>query len=306
MIIDHTPEDDGSCMHLAYVGKANRPSQRWKAHLRSASSNNPKSYISRAMKLRGIQNFEFFVVSETQTEDEAYELERKLIHELRTYVGYDDCAGYNLTLGGEGVDSEVMKKIMRDCWADPEFYEKRSLSNKNRWKDPLERQRHSEKLRLVSDLREVRENRSKAMKNRWLDESYRSHMSSLCQERWKNADFRLSTTQKISAAKSTPEERDRLSKRNSDHWAKMSPEQRKTVLDKMQLGRLRSRKIKEKVLKEPKAFGPSAEIASMTWKNDEVRKRRIEGMKRAWITRREKDAASKVHVKVDEEGHGPR
>lgn len=81
-----------------YVGKANDPVGRWRDHLKVVRNpDNPGLVIHQAMRKHGIENFEFKVVVECMSEDEAFDVERRLIREWSTMDH-----GYNLNEGGEG------------------------------------------------------------------------------------------------------------------------------------------------------------------------------------------------------------
>ena len=54
------------------------------------------------MNKYGVDNFSFQVIDEENNSDKLCELEKYYIEKYRTYVGFDDCNGYNATLGGDG------------------------------------------------------------------------------------------------------------------------------------------------------------------------------------------------------------
>ena len=61
-----------------------------------------KSAFAKALHKYGWENFTHEILFEGLTEAEAKQKERELITKYRTYVGFKDCAGYNMTLGGDG------------------------------------------------------------------------------------------------------------------------------------------------------------------------------------------------------------
>jgi len=93
-----------------YVGKTIIGVEyRWKKHL--VDSFNDKlyaynSYFHRAIRKHGVENFEFeeiyFDSTHTMTVDDLNYYEKYFINKYRTFIGFDDCKGYNMTLGGEG------------------------------------------------------------------------------------------------------------------------------------------------------------------------------------------------------------
>lgn len=97
-----------------YVGQSNNYKKRWSAHRRSArslwleknsASNSCIQVVHRAMAKHGIENFEFQVIEEWDTPEEADEAECFWIGFLRAQ---DPACGYNSTPGGrKGVGSGV-------------------------------------------------------------------------------------------------------------------------------------------------------------------------------------------------------
>ena len=88
-----------------YVGKTEHinPEDRWKEHLQDYQRERcEKRPLYEAMNKYGIEHFHFEVIEETKTEEESCSRERYWINELRTYIGFKDCNGYNATLGGDG------------------------------------------------------------------------------------------------------------------------------------------------------------------------------------------------------------
>ena len=85
-----------------YIGKTEYvdPLKRWKEHLKDCQKlKNEKRPLYDAMNKYGIEHFHFEVIEET---DNTIEREKYWINQLRTYIGFDDCNGYNATLGGDG------------------------------------------------------------------------------------------------------------------------------------------------------------------------------------------------------------
>lgn len=85
-----------------YIGKTelSDPECRWKEHLRDYKRiKNEKRPLYEAMNKYGVENFYFEIIEET---DNTEEREKYWINELRTYIGFKDCNGYNATLGGDG------------------------------------------------------------------------------------------------------------------------------------------------------------------------------------------------------------
>lgn len=88
-----------------YVGKTEHinPEDRWKEHLQDYQKERcEKRPLYEAMNKYGVEHFHFEVIEETKNEEESCTREQYWINELRTYIGFCDCNGYNATLGGDG------------------------------------------------------------------------------------------------------------------------------------------------------------------------------------------------------------
>ena len=94
-----------------YVGQARDIYYRWSQHksnLRSNSHENAK--LQNSWNLHGENAFEFSVIEEC-SKDKLDEREIFWILELNTYVGFEVCNGYNLTLGGAG--TKIIHEVLQ-------------------------------------------------------------------------------------------------------------------------------------------------------------------------------------------------
>lgn len=85
-----------------YIGKTEyaNPEKRWEEHLRSCRRKDCKKRpLYLAMNKYGIEHFHFEIIEETECPEER---EQYWIKKFHTYVGFEDCNGYNATLGGDG------------------------------------------------------------------------------------------------------------------------------------------------------------------------------------------------------------
>lgn len=88
-----------------YIGKTEHsdPHRRWREHTKQYTlkrcENRP---LYSAMNKYGIDNFKFDIIEQSENGQYLCEREQYYINLYRTYVGYDDCNGYNLTIGGDG------------------------------------------------------------------------------------------------------------------------------------------------------------------------------------------------------------
>lgn len=110
-----------------------------------------------AIQKYGWDNFDHNVLFSGLTHDEACEIEKKLIRELKTY---DPEIGYNIASGGDGFDSDTMLRrwkdethknnminAMREAWKDPGKRKRRSESAKTRWSNKEFKEATMEKVR---------------------------------------------------------------------------------------------------------------------------------------------------------------
>lgn len=85
-----------------YIGKTDlhNPIERWNEHLRDyKKKRNEKRPLYEAMNKYGEEYFHFEIIEETNNTEER---EQYWIDKFRTYIGFEDCNGYNATLGGDG------------------------------------------------------------------------------------------------------------------------------------------------------------------------------------------------------------
>lgn len=108
-----------------YIGKTELvdPYKRWKEHLQDYKKRRcEKRPLYAAMNKYGEEHFHFEVIEETDTSDKTCEREQYWINKLHTYVGFEDCNGYNATLGGDGKsylnldEDEVVRYHIEDAY----------------------------------------------------------------------------------------------------------------------------------------------------------------------------------------------
>lgn len=105
-----------------YVGKADTPHVRYRGHLRNArvGVNYP---LYHAMRLYGVDTFEFSVIQELSGRQEALDAER---YWVAFFKSNDSDFGYNLTAGGDGIlhcspEIRLKKSLsMKGCVISPE------------------------------------------------------------------------------------------------------------------------------------------------------------------------------------------
>jgi len=129
-----------------YIGFDSNWPARISTHRSKISKLNRPFY--NALEKYGWENFSWEVIYQSQDGDHTLTvMENYFITEYRSYVGFEDCKGYNLTLGGDGslgyINSEetkkkksISKKGKRRPSISKDQKEKISLSKKGKtWAD---------------------------------------------------------------------------------------------------------------------------------------------------------------------------
>jgi group I intron endonuclease len=86
-----------------YIGFDSNWPNRIKEHKKDHKRKDKQCRFYSAIKKYGFDNFSWDVLY--QSKDQCYtltEMENYFISEYRSYIGFDDCNGYNMTLGGGG------------------------------------------------------------------------------------------------------------------------------------------------------------------------------------------------------------
>lgn len=113
-----------------YIGKTDHlnPETRWKEHLYHYKIKTKETRpLYFAMNKYGVEHFHFEVIEKTDSSIDSSKREQFWINELRTYVGFDDCNGYNATLGGEGVSTALLIELDVDEVKNYHIYEANCL-----------------------------------------------------------------------------------------------------------------------------------------------------------------------------------
>lgn len=92
-----------------YIGESGSLNRRYKEHIDLAQSKGfykkiKKQAIHKAIKKYGIDNFDFFIIDQFDTVEEALDAEVKYI---KKYKSKNSKYGYNLTDGGEGFKTSL-------------------------------------------------------------------------------------------------------------------------------------------------------------------------------------------------------
>lgn len=93
-----------------YIGKTYNFEKRKNEHIYEMNNGLP---FHNALKKYGLENFEWEIIDHANTDKDIREKEIYWISKLRTCINFEDCNGYNLTLGGEGGVSWNSKPVSR-------------------------------------------------------------------------------------------------------------------------------------------------------------------------------------------------
>lgn len=140
-----------------YVGVTTRPKARKGEHWKNSSG----AKLRAAISLYGADRFDFTVIEEYNSLEDALNGEKFWIRELNT--GWPN--GLNVLGTGEGAYSKVSYEHVKD---------NRTKGLIKRWSDNEKRLKQSETLKRVMNSEEVKKASSEAAKKRWADPAYRA------------------------------------------------------------------------------------------------------------------------------------
>lgn len=93
-----------------YIGQSINIEERWKRHKSHSLNNYGNDYncvFYRAIRKYGLENFKFEVIEECCKED-LDKKEKYWIKYYNTYLGFLNCNGYNMTLGGQNASPHFL------------------------------------------------------------------------------------------------------------------------------------------------------------------------------------------------------
>lgn len=232
----------------SYIGISVDPQRRLRQH-RNKARNGSGYALHNAMRKHGVDTFAMTVLLEVSTEEEALQMEEKLILEHNTVAPL----GYNLTVGGETPKGKLLSEKMKQMWAS---------------KSPEKMAEFTEKMKSVgADIsEETRQKRSAAAKKRWADPEKESKMktalkkagqdperrraiSEAAKKRWADPIFRA----KMQAKYATPEQREKKRKAAAARINRSCSEETKQKIRQTKQGTTLSDEHKEKIRQSMRA-----------------------------------------------------
>lgn len=202
---------------------------------------------------------------------------------------------WNTLSGGQGLDSEHAKAR----WATPKIrakylaalnapgkQEQRRASAALQWADDGARAKASEVARERWSDPQVRERQTERIKASRTS-AVRAKSSARQKQLWSDPEFKAQQSERIKAAlaKKPKEERVAASRAN---WASRSTEDREAYGRRISEGQRASKRFKD-AIRLCVENGNRARGLAKSWEDPEVRKRRIDGLKRSWAKRKATD-----------------
>ena len=127
--------------------------------------------FSRAIKKYGWDNFKHIIMYDNFSEKQAKEKERLLIKLFHTYIHDENCNGYNMTIGGEGVVGVIHKKYKMSEETKKLISEKQKLAYKNGRIPTFLGRKHTEETKRKISQQKIGKSFNKGIRRKDLDVS---------------------------------------------------------------------------------------------------------------------------------------
>ena len=164
----------------SYIGFDSRWPSRKREHMAAYQLEQNKEVFYNAIRKYGWENFEWDILYQSKDKEHCLNvMENYFIEQYRTYIHFEDCCGYNMTLGGDGTfgykhsntyklkRSERMKFLRLDpnsTYNSVEYCELMKIVNKRIANDPLVKEKRYSKQRETNQTEETKKRRSDASK----------------------------------------------------------------------------------------------------------------------------------------------
>ena len=146
-----------------YIGKTSSTiEERFQEHCRDSKKVRcEKRPLYDAMNKYGIEQFYIEMIEQVSNDEIASQREKYWIQTLRTYIGFEDCNGYNATLGGDGTqykhydEQEIIKYYFSEDRISLEKVAKKFNLDRSYIADIIKRNGYKIKDRIVTRGRKV-------------------------------------------------------------------------------------------------------------------------------------------------------
>jgi group I intron endonuclease len=90
-----------------YIGQSVNIKKRWYEHKRLGKKGEERTILYQAIKKYSYENIIFTVIDNAETLEKINNKEKFYIQQYHSYIHDPKCNGYNMTLGGEGVEGHM-------------------------------------------------------------------------------------------------------------------------------------------------------------------------------------------------------
>lgn len=164
----------------SYIGFDSRWPSRKREHMAAYQLEQNNVVFYNAIRKYGWEDFEWEVLYQSIDRDHTLnEMENYFIEQYRTYIHFEDCCGYNMTLGGDGtfgykhtehykkqrsVRMKLLRRDLKSTYNSEEYCQLMKKVNKRIANDPIVKEKRYKKQRETNQTEETKKKRSIASK----------------------------------------------------------------------------------------------------------------------------------------------
>lgn len=179
-----------------YIGYTENFERRIQQHKKSHPKN---SKLYNAIRCYGWDSFKCEIIYQSKDKDYCKNImENYFILEYNSFEN-----GYNLTMGGEGLDSKTNSEYAKITWNDDEYRIKMSNMRMQLWQTPDYREKHH-----------------KIMQDRWKNDEYRNSIIQKIHDYWSDPDNKTKHSELLKNKFNTDEIKHKRSEIAKDNWNK--------------------------------------------------------------------------------------
>jgi group I intron endonuclease len=232
--------------------------KRWLAHKADARAGDRRPLYS-AIRKYGVTGFDVIELGRASCRKELKEME---IRSIWSHSATESGVGYNLTLGGDGVNGythteetkERCRQVSNEYWSEPASRDKASADKQVSCNTPEYKAAISVSRKITANTQKARANNSNAQrapdvvakksaatKAQWQDEEFKTLKSAQAKEQWADPIKKAAHI----AAYNSPEAKRKKSEANLALWS--NPEYKANRLVQMKATRERNKLLREQV-----------------------------------------------------------